>query len=94
MNKNAIFFIIHVADSLTQMQLNDGFNKQCETFQLKPVSICILLEMEDTIERVPMMMAQLEVDAFLQDWNYKFHMECMYIKIIFLESQKTVFSII
>ncbi|XP_048515019.1 intermembrane lipid transfer protein VPS13C-like isoform X2 [Athalia rosae] len=67
----------HRQDSLTRMLLDDSFNKQCETFQLKPVSFCILLEMEDTIERVPMMMAQLEVDAFLQDWNYKFHMESM-----------------
>ncbi|XP_046422194.1 vacuolar protein sorting-associated protein 13A-like isoform X1 [Neodiprion fabricii] len=61
-------------DSFTRILFDDS-NKQCETFQLKPVSICILLEMEDTIERIPVMMAQLEIDAFLQDWNYKFHME-------------------
>lgn len=78
-----IIVFVNIADSLTQA-LNGVFSKQCETFQLKPVCVCILLEMEDTVERVPMMMAQLEVDAFLQDWNHKFHMECTYAAILII----------
>ncbi|XP_015594990.1 vacuolar protein sorting-associated protein 13A isoform X2 [Cephus cinctus] len=47
---------------------------QCEVLELKPVSIDIMLEMEDTIERLPAAKANCEISITIKDWSHKFQM--------------------
>ncbi|XP_012533549.1 vacuolar protein sorting-associated protein 13A isoform X2 [Monomorium pharaonis] len=45
------------------------------TFNLRPVSICLLLEMEHAIGRVPVMRMETVVTTTINDWRNNFHLE-------------------
>lgn len=45
------------------------------TFNLKPVLVCLLLEMEYSIGRFPVMRMESTITTTINDWHNSFHLE-------------------
>ncbi|KAF7991246.1 hypothetical protein HCN44_002808 [Aphidius gifuensis] len=60
---------------VNQIQSIDENSNQIRIFNLRPVGIHIVLEMEDTIERIPMIKAEIEIGATVNSINDRYQLE-------------------
>lgn len=79
-----VFFVERILDIPNKRRLSSDQMAQIQVFNVKPVPIHVLLEMEDTIERIPMIKTEMEIggsfnsvdDRFQIDSNIKIHAFC------------------
>lgn len=53
----------------------DDNSSSVRIFNLRPVGIHVVLEMEDTVERIPMIKAEIEIGATINSINDRYQLE-------------------